>query len=155
MSWLRPYKVIFLSLVVLSVTFIFLLSLTATSHAQELTTVGSLLDQGGTQLTKEELTALLKNATVSGVQQGTNAKYRNKYNDDGTLKGSAVLANGQNVGVFAKWSISENGNIQGDYSNSQGGRWKSSSFYYRLGANYFRAGASDRNAVANPIQIEK
>ena len=124
-------------------------------HSQQAMTVAALLDQGGSQLTKDELLGLLKNATWSGVQAGTNAKFKNKLGEDGTLKGSAVLANGQNVEVQAKWTVADSGNFQGDFSNSIGNRWKSSLFFFKIGERYFSARSTDKGAQLNDTQIEK
>ena len=132
-----------------------LLTIATLAAAQEPSTVGGRLDQGGVQLSKAELLQTHSKATMIGVQRGTGAKFRNLVTPDGKIKGSAILANGRNVDVFANWTVADNGEFQGEYQNSPGNRWESNAYYFRLGQRYFTALTIDRNADVREMMIER
>ena len=132
-----------------------LLAFSPFTFAQELKTVGDLLDRGGVQVTKDELVKLLSGAVNSGVQHGTNATFRNAMNEDGSLKGTAVLANGQTVAVYGTWTVGQDGELLSELKNDRGARWESTIFYFKLGNRYFGAKSKDKTAQLEDRQIER
>ena len=132
-----------------------LLAFSPFTVAQEPKTVGDWLDRGGVQVAREELVKLLSGAVNSGVQHGTNAKFRNDMKEDGSLKGTAVLANGQTVDVFGKWTVGQNGELLNELNNSKGSRWKSSIFYFKFENKYFGASSRDRSTQLLEREIER
>jgi hypothetical protein len=132
----------------LVVMVVLLLSFAATVSAQSPASVGALLDQGGKQLTGDEVSRLYSGATVSGVQIGRpGTKFSVAYKPDGTASGSASWPGG-NTNVSGSWSVNNVGQICNDFRNSSGGTIKGCNSLFRLGDKFYTAKTSDR---AEPI----
>ena len=131
-----------------SIVAIVLSLLTGTVFAQQPATVGDVLDKGGKKLTKEELSALLTGAVVSGTQAGTGAIYRNTLNPDGSVSGSAVRSDGQSVGVFGKWTVNDQGQQCWDLSTGPGSKFGTCAFYFLLDNVYYTSTSGDERTAA-------
>ncbi len=129
--------------------------------AQILVPVGELLDKGAKKIEREELQALLKGATVSGIQRARpDIKFSLKHNDDGSTSGSAqrVADNLAYTRVSGTWRVNEKGQHCSDLRNSFGDKPEgtgSCNYYFKLGDTYWQAATDDRGDTAIERDIKK
>ena len=69
--------------------------------------LGELLDAGGKQMSKEEITSAVSGNTIVGPSL-TGAINNTKYNPDGTYTGSGS-SGGSNYGYFGTWTVDADG----------------------------------------------
>ena len=142
---MRPLRVI---------AVIFLVTATATAtFAQQISTVGDILNQGGRKLSKEEIQRLYMGATVSGHRWGMpEITFQNKLLPDGTVTGTA-LRNGQVVAsISGRWSITNNAQTCFDLNNNTE---HNCFYYYNLSNRYYAAQSEDKSAPAYERQFTR
>ena len=123
--------------------------------AQQPATVGDLIDKGGKKIAKDELSALLKGATVSGVQEGSGAKFSNTLNPDGSVKGTAVRTGGDTFELTGKWSVNDKGQLCSDLTPGWGRHFDSCSFFFTLGNAYYASQSDERTGAILLREIKK
>ena len=123
--------------------------------AQQPTTVGDLIDKGGKKIAKEELSALLKGATVSGVQEGSGAKFSNTLNPDGSVKGTAVRSGGEQFNLTGKWMVNDKGQLCSDLTPGWGRHFESCAFFFSLGKAYYASQSDERTGAVLLREIKK
>lgn len=122
-------------------------ALSGVVHAQS--TVGEVLDGGGSQLSREDVLGLLSGASVSGLSDSGN-ETQAEIKVDGAITGSLRNPAGHTGSYFGKWNVDDQGrfcrDIKINYRKSSSTD-SSCAFYFKLGAQYFIADTADRTAV--------
>jgi hypothetical protein len=114
------------------------------------TNIGELLDAGGKALTKDEVLATFRGATVSG-KTTAGGETVSELKDNGTISGYLTNATGRRGAVFGTWTANDSGKFCRDitirfYESSQ---IKDCYRIYRLGDQYYvPATASDERSVS-------
>jgi hypothetical protein len=116
--------------------------------AQQTSTVGNVLDQGGKKLTKDEATALVTGKVVSGVQGGDfkDVTFTNTYAADGTVMGNAWRSGKWFSKIKGKWWIDQSGQFCQDLLNDRQEKIASCQALYVVGASYYSARGDGRSA---------
>jgi len=98
-------------------------------YAQQLSTVGDLLDHGGKKLTKEELQRTYSGAIISGTQAGKpQVTFKNNYMANGTVAGDS-WNNGTRYPVTGVWFMNDSGQV---CNTLNGGTVKRCIYYFSL-----------------------
>jgi len=133
----------------------FVMSVSA-AFAQQPATVGDLIGKGGKKLTKEQLSALLKGgATVSGVQEGSGARFSNTLNADGSVKGTAVRTGGDKFELTGKWSVNDKGQLCSDLTPGWGRHFDSCNFFFILDNAHYASQSDEKTAAVMVREIKK
>lgn len=118
------------------------------SLAQVPMTVGTLLDKGGKKLSKNELTEVITDATVTGPApsvRGWNATHT--YKADGSLSGMANMISGsRSTRLIGKWWLNDQGQMCTDVTNGFDQNFKRCDYYFRAGSAYYMAPTDDTSA---------
>ena len=129
--------------------------------AQELMSVGDLLDKGAKKLNREEVVALLNGATMSGIQRDSpEFRFTLKFREDGSVSGSALrwANNSGYVSVLGTWTVNEQGQSCRDLRNSYGNRPKGSeqcNYHFKLGESYWDAPTDNRSERAIVREVKR
>ena len=131
---------------------IFLVTATG-AFAQQISTVGDILNQGGRKLSKEEIQRLYMGATVSGHRMGMpEITFQNKLLPDGTVTGTA-WRNGQAVAsISGRWSMTNNAQICFDLNNNTE---HNCYYFYILSNRYYAAPSEDKSAPVYERQFTR
>ena len=116
--------------------------------AQPQATVGEVLDRGGVQLSREELSKLLPGAMLSGPTE-TGDQSSGEIAGDGGISGTVRTASGRSGGYSGKWLVNAAGQFCHDVKISVGRHNSTDSgctYFFRLGKRYFVAETVERTA---------
>ena len=70
------------------------------------TNIGELLDAGGKALTKDEVLATFRGATVTG-KTAAGGETTSEFKDNGTVSGYVTNATGRRGSVFGTWTVDD------------------------------------------------
>jgi hypothetical protein len=73
-------------------------------------TVGELLAAGGKRLSKDEVLATLRGATVSG-QTATGGETELEWKENGSISGYMTNATGRRGSIVGSWMVNDTGNV--------------------------------------------
>ena len=110
--------------------------------------VGEVLDGGGKQLSRDELSSLLPGAMLSGPT-ATGGEMTGEVKGDGGITGTIRTIAGRSGGYFGKWSVNEAGQFCRDIKISIGtsnSTDSACSYYFKLADRYFAADTAERSA---------
>jgi hypothetical protein len=114
------------------------LALAFTTHlASAQSTVGAVLDAGGKQLSKADLSALLGNVTLRN-RNDQNARVTTVMKADGTLTGSGISSTAHEFIFKGDWQLADN-NLVCFALLTQYGTGKHCEAIYKQGDKYFYA----------------
>ncbi len=108
-----------------------------TSLCQAQSTVAALLDAGAKQLTKSELSALLKDVTLSNRNE-QNARLTTLLKADGTLTGRGISSTMHEFTYHGDWKTTDANQICFD-TMTQFGRSSYCETLYKVGEKFFYA----------------
>ena len=127
---------------------LFILSWLVLAHlqylsAQQISTVGNVLDSGGRKMTGVEVEKLYTGATVSGAQIGRpDVTFKNQYLAGGSVKGDSWRNGAYNGVVAGTWHLNGQGQICNDLAN---GLIRTCAYMFSAAGKYYSALADDRN----------
>ncbi len=126
--------------------------LAAAAAAQPLpSTVGELLDRGGSRLTGDQVRELLAGARVTGYgPRRTEATFEARVLADGSMRSALGVAR---VPANGQWRINEKGQFCWSSKTQQGEHYGVCTFWFRLGEHYFASETGDRNAAAQQRMV--
>src|ERR1700730_271354 len=82
--------------------------LSGTALAQN--TIGELLAAGGKQLSKDEVLATLRGASVNGLT-ATGGETQLDWKQDGSISGYIINATGRRGSIFGSWMVDDTGKV--------------------------------------------
>jgi len=120
-------------------------------QAQQLMTVGEILDKGGKKLSKADAQQIYAGATVSGVQGGTHpdTTFKNTYLPDGHVTGDAWNKGVWFTKITGTWTTNDLGQVCQNLKNEQNEAIIGCQFYFSLNGKYYAARAEERATLAN------
>jgi hypothetical protein len=108
-----------------------------TSFCQAQSTVAALLDAGGKQLSKAELSNLLRNVTLNNRDE-QNARLMTALKADGTLTGRGISSTMHEFTYHGDWKATDNNQICFD-NTTHFGQSRYCETMYKVGEKYFYA----------------
>lgn len=129
----------------------------ADAYAQQIKTVGDVLDRGGRKLGKEEVRQLITGATVSGTQGSNfpNTTFQNTFSASGSVNGDAWNKGTWFTKMSGKWWVNDAGQFCQDLVNSQNGKVAGCQTYYVVGNTYYLAVGDARSNEVNERRIAR
>lgn len=109
-------------------------------------TLGELRAAGGSLLSAEETRALLANAHLSGLQPSALQYAAFKYWADGTVKGSAADARGDQLQAWGTWKVSEDGRVILDIKLANGYSFAAHHYMAKLRGNAYAVAGLEPDA---------
>lgn len=120
-------------------------------------TVGAVLDAGGSQLSREEVSSLLSGASVSGPNANGN-RTQADIKAGGEITGSFQRPDGKTGSYFGKWSVDDQGRFCRDIKvtmRNTSSTDSTCSFYFKAGRHYFIADTNERTAALYPRTVTR